>query len=377
MIRVLQVLTIMNRGGAETMIMNYYRAIDRSKVQFDFLLHRQEKGAYDDEIEALGGKIYRLFPISPKNYKAYKTAVHDFLLEHKEYRIIHSHLNALSFIILKEATQLGVPVRIAHSHIAVESSVLKKVFKKNTDILGTVKDFIQHRLRKKVAKYATHYFACGEKAGLWLYGQANLSKVFVMNNAIDSSVFTYDKSISDATKASLGLVNKKVIGHVGRFNEQKNHFFLIDIMKHLVAIDDSYRLLLIGEGNLKEKIKAKVNQYNLQEHVVFMGVRTDINVLLQAIDLFVFPSLYEGLPVTLVEAQASGTRILASDTISTEVAITNLVHFESLLTTPKDWALKANQLIDYTKPNTHQEIISGGYDIYQNAKDIQSFYLKQ
>ncbi len=375
-IRILQVLTIMNLGGAETMIMNYYRHVDRTKVQFDFMLHRQERGFFDDEIESLGGKIYRMPAISPKNYSSYKNKLNTFFDTHPEYTIVHSHLNALSSIILKVAKNKGVPVRIAHSHLAVEPYVIKKIFKKNTDVLATVKDSIQSLIRHKVPKYANHYFSCGVKAGEWLFGKENAKKVKVINNAINSSLFIFDENKSHEVKKRLNISNKKVIGHVGRFNEQKNHFFLIKIFNEICKKDKDVILVLIGVGNLMQQIKEKVKQLNIEDRVLFLGLQKNIPELLQAFDFFLFPSLYEGLPVTLIEAQASGLPILTSNTVTSEVNITGLVNFKELDAPELLWAEEVLNRIDYNRKDTSIKIKNGGYDIYENAMQLQNFYLK-
>ncbi len=374
-IRILQVLTIMNRGGAETMIMNYYRVINRSKVQFDFLLHRSEEGAFDKEILALGGKIYRMPAINPNNYFTYKKQLDLFFTEHNEYKIIHSHLNALSYIILGVAKKHNIPVRIAHSHLAVEPFALKKIFKKNTDILATVKDTIQSLIKSKVKKSATHYFSCGLKAGEWLFGKNNLNKITVINNAINASLFTYNPTIGAEAKKALHLEGKKVIGHVGRFNEQKNHFFLIKIFNEIYKSNKELHLVLIGDGNLKHLIEKETIKLNIGKNVHFLGLQDNIPYLLQAFDVFLFPSLYEGLPVTLIEAQASGIKVITSTTVTKEVAITDLITFVDLNKSEKEWAKIVLDTIDHTKENKYQEIVNNNYDIFENAKRLQTFYL--
>jgi glycosyltransferase involved in cell wall biosynthesis len=374
-IRVLQVLTIMNLGGAETMIMNYYRHLDRSKVQFDFLLHRKERGFFDDEIESLGGKIYRMSPINLKNYFVYKKKLKLFFDEHPEYSIVHSHLNALSSIILSVAKNKNIPYRIAHSHLAVESLVITKILKKNTDIKATIKDSIQSLVRGKVSKVATHYFACGEKAGNWLFGKKNKAKITIINNAINASLFTYNTATADKIKEEFGLNNKKVIGHVGRFNEQKNHFLLIKIFNEICRKDESCVLLLIGNGNLKDKIKEEAKRLNIDKKIYFLGLRDNIPELLQAFDLFLFPSLYEGLPVTLIEAQASGLKIVTSSTVTKEVDMTGLITYIDLEKPASYWAESVLYNINYNRRNTLDQIREGGYDIHENAKKLQGFYL--
>ncbi len=372
-IRILQVLTVMNLGGAETMIMNYYRNVDREKVQFDFLLHRPERGFFDDEIESLGGKIFRMPAISPKTYLSYKKQLNVFFKSHPEYSIVHSHLNALSCIILKVAKKYNIPVRIAHSHLAVEPFILKKILKKNTDVRATVKDATQSLIRHNVPKFATHYFSCGEKAGQWLFGKRN--GVTIINNAINSKKFAFDTEMSSSIKADLNITNKKVIGHVGRFNEQKNHFFLIRVFNEILKKNKNCVLMLIGDGNLKSAIEQEAEKLGISESILFLGVRKNIPELLQAFDVFLFPSLYEGLPVTLIEAQASGLNIVTSDTVTQEVNITNQTSFLSLKDPLEKWADITIASLDYNRMDTTDQIKKGGYDIYENAKNLQEFYL--
>lgn len=374
-IRVLQVLTIMNRGGAETMIMNYFRAIDKTKVQFDFLLHREEAGAFDEEILALGGKIYRMPPISPKNYFSYKRQLNNFFKNNNQYHIVHSHLNALSSIVLGVAKKHNIPIRIAHSHLAVEPLVIKNILKKNTDKIATLKDTIQNLVKYKVKKNATHFFSCGIKAGEWLFGNKNIQKVTIINNAINTSLFTYNPLTELEAKRFLKLEGKKIIGHVGRFNEQKNHFFLIKIFKEIYNLDKNIHLVLIGDGNLKPLIEKECINLNIHNNVHFLGLQDNIPFLLQSFNLFLFPSLYEGLPVTLIEAQAAGLKIVTSNTVTHEVDLTNLISFVELEKNEKEWAHIVLKNLTYTKENTFQNIVNNNYDIFENAKNLQTFYI--
>lgn len=376
-LRILQVLTIMNRGGAETMIMNYYRNIDRTKVQFDFLLHRQEQGSFDEEIISLGGKIYRMNAISPKNYLNYRRSLSQFFDQHPEYKIVHSHLNALSFIILQIAKKKKIPIRIAHSHIAVEAFAIKKIFTPNTDVKATIKDSIQSLIRHRVRKYASHYFACGKKAAIWLYGKKNLEKVTIINNAIDSSRFTFNQNTRKKIRQNFQIPeNAKLIGHVGRFDEQKNHFFIVKVFQELIKIESSAQLILIGDGGLRPKIENLISETSLTSKVHFLGIREDIPELLQAIDIILFPSLYEGLPLTLIEAQAAGLKIVASDTVAKEVDLTGLIMFKNLNEPAEKWAKLILENLDYPRNNNHKLIVKGNYDINSNAKKLQQLYQK-
>ncbi|WP_203258688.1 glycosyltransferase family 1 protein [Hyunsoonleella ulvae] len=372
--RVLQVLTIMNRGGAETMIMNYYRNMDRSKVQFDFLLHREERGAFDDEIESLGGKIYRMPPISPNNAFKYRAKLKEFFKTH-HYSVVHSHLNGLSYYVLKAAKQAGTKTRVAHSHIAIEPITIGSFFAPNKRLVFTIKDCIQNLLKKKVLKVATNYFACGTSAGKWLFGEHEMDKVNVINNAIDSSNFVFNSDKAQEIKKDLNLENKRIIGHVGRFDDQKNHFFLIDIFNEIHNKNSEIDLVLIGEGHLKNQVIEKVKKYKLEKNVHFLGVRNDVHELLNGMDIILFPSLYEGLPVSLIEAQASGLRILTSNTVTSKINVTGLVHFRSLDDSAVEWANLLLNLIDYKRENMKKKIIEANYDIKSNALVLQKFYL--
>jgi len=276
-IRVLQVLTSMSKGGAEAMIMNYYRNIDRSKVQFDFLLHRQESYAFDHEIENLGGKIHRLPPISITKYSNYKKELKKFFETHPEYNIVHSHLNALSFLILKYARKT-CKVRIAHSHTSINPFSIFKLHKRNVHTKRTLKNFLYHQIRSFTSKYTTHKFACGQKAGEWLYGKNKNFKI--INNAIDTSMFIYDKKKSDSMKEELNVEDAYVIGHVGRFDNPKNHYFLIDVFHEILKKEPKAKLLLVGNGDLQDSIKnfMNLNQPESEWAELALKLRNNIKV---------------------------------------------------------------------------------------------------
>lgn len=357
-IRVLHIVTNMNRGGLETMIMNYYRSIDKSKVQFDFLVHREQRADYDDEIETLGGKIYRLPILNPLS-NHYLKSIDNFFKEHKEYKIVHSHLDCLSSIPLKYAKQNGVPFTIAHSHNASQDKNLKYI--------------IKLMAKRKISKYADELFACSKKAGQWMF---NTDNFITLNNAINSKEYAYNEKKSKDLKEALGLSNKFVIGHVGRFFKQKNHTFLIDIFKELSQINEDAVLMLVGGGELEEEIKNKVNELGLSDKVLFLGVRDDIPDLMQVMDVFLLPSLYEGLGIVLIEAQASGLKCIISDTIPDDGIITNNVTKVSLNKSPKEWSKEINNFRNYDRNNTIEEIKTNKFDIDLNVEWLQNYYLK-
>ncbi len=360
-IRVLQVVTHMNRGGLETMLMNYYRNIDRSKIQFDFLTHRpeNEKKDYDDEIRSLGGKIYHMPVLNPFS-PSYMKSLDKFFKEHKEYQIVHSHLDCLSAYPLKAAKKNGVPVRIAHSH--------------NTSQERNLKYLIKDYSKRQIPKYATHLFACGQEAGKWMFGK---HKFQIMNNAIDAKKFIYNEEVRMEKRKELGIEGKFVIGHVGRFNLQKNHEFLIHCFEAFAEKNSDTVLLLIGNGDLQERAKLQVKAYDLEDNVRFLGLREDIPQLLQAMDLFLFPSLFEGLPVTLVEAQAAGIPCVISDTITDEIMITDRISKVPLDADINQWLDVISSYKQSPRKDTMSEIVEHGFDIEKNARWLEEFYINE
>lgn len=360
-IRILHIVTIMNRGGLETMLMNYYRKINRDRIQFDFLVHRQEEGAYDKEILALGGKIYRMPPINPIKHHIYLSEVKKFFNEHNEYQIIHSHINTYSMYIIREAKKHNIPVRIVHSHIAKY-----KLDKKLPFYLYT---------KFKVHAYVTDKFTCGEEAGQWLFGN-KVNNVKVLPNAIDSKKFIFCEKRSKELRQQLNLENKFIIGHIGRFNEQKNHVFLINIFNEIYKKNKNARLILVGEGKLKNKIEKQIKDMGLENVVYLLGVREDIPDILMLFDVLLFPSLYEGLPVSIIEAQASGVRCILSDKVAKETAITNLVEFIGLEESIDVWRDRVLKYVNgYKRINRYSELVKAGYDIENNVKWLEEFYI--
>lgn len=354
----------MNRGGAETMLMNYYRQIDRKKIQFDFLTHRSEPKAYDDEIRALGGEIYHLPPVNPFGFNGYKGELKKFFIKHKEYKIVHSHLDTLSAYVLKEAKEAGIPIRIAHSH--------------NTRVDFDFKFPIRVYSRSKLEKSANKYFACSKEAGRWLFRNKKIDNVTVLNNAINVKSYEYDKQKALEVKRSLNLEDKLVIGHIGRFNKQKNHEFLIDIFYEVYKKNKKSILLLVGDGILKSQIYEKASKLNLSDNIKFLGVRSDVTDLVQAFDVFLFPSLYEGLPVTLIEAQAAGLKCIASDSITKDCDLTGNIEFLNLKDSPKKWAEKVLSVHDsYVRTDISELIKKGGFDIEENIKWLEEFYINE
>lgn len=361
-IRVLQVLGRMNRGGAETMIMTLYRNIDRSKVQFDFLVHTNETCDYDAEIEALGGNIYRVPRYTVKNHLAYKQSFNQFFEKHKEFKMVHCHINSTAAIVAKIAKKHDRTI-IVHSHnTSYESGFSNRI-----------KELLQLPLKNE--KNTDFRFACGKEAGEWLFGKSEFK---VINNAIDSEKFVFNGEIRNKIREQYGIQDKFVIGNVARFNEQKNHTFLVDIFYEVHKENQNAVLMLVGDGELREEIEDKVEKLGLKSSVIFAGVQANVNEILMGMDVFLFPSLFEGLPVTLIEAQATGLQLMISDTISKEVDLTGLVNYISLENTASNWSEKCLNVNDNFKRMSVQDtIIKAGYDISTNAIAFKEFYLME
>ena len=366
-VHVLVLDTVMDRGGAEAMIMNYMRNINRDIIKFDFLTNRDYRAAYEDEIESLGGKVYHMCPMYPGKFHRYKKEVREFLKEHPEYKIIHSNLEERSYLSLKVAKKMGVPVRISHSH--------------NRPLGINPKLIVRYYFRFMLKFYNTHMFACGEEAGDWLYGKKNRSNVTIMNNAVDANQYRYNPEVSKEMKKQLGIEGKKVIGHVGRFFPQKNHDFLIDIFNEIHKKDKDTVLLLVGGGELddalKNQIKEKVRNLGLEDAVEFLGVREDVDRIVQTFDVFLLPSLFEGLPVTMVEAQAAGLPCVISDKVPIQCDLTGNVWVVPLEESPEKWAdVVLDKANNFEKRDTYQQIADAGFDIKSQAKWLEEFYVK-
>lgn len=362
-IRIAQIIGKWLGGGVEAVVMNYYRHLDHSKVQFDFICDDDSTNIPYDEIEKLGGKVI-LIPPYQKVFK-YQKELRRVLRDGK-YKIVHSHINTLSVFPLYAAKKVGVPVRIAHSH----STTNKKEWKKN---------LLKQVLRPFSKKYATNYMCCSELAGRWLFGDKayDEGKVYLLNNAIDLDKFKYDKKIGDKKRKELGIKEDTiVIGHIGRFVAQKNHNFLIDIFNQFHKKEKNSILLLAGQGPLQEEIKNKVRELGLDDSVKFLGQRNDANELYQVFDVFLLPSLYEGLPVVGVEAQASGLLCFFSDDMTKETKVLDSTVFMSLSNTAEEWAGEIlTNLKDYKRINTKSEVSDNGFDIEIEARKLEKYYI--
>jgi len=358
-VRILIENTTMNLGGAESLIMNIYRKIDRSKLQFDFILHCKEKTAFEDEIQALGGRIYRLPAFKVVNILSYRKAFRNFFREHREYKVIHGHAMNTASIYLDEANKAGLHT-IAHSHTTSNGKGPS----------AWIRDFFKRNLYR-IAEYR---FACSEEAGKWLFRDKASFKV--IRNGIISENFIFNAQSRKKIREEFHIDSSAtVIGNVGNLLASKNHSFLIDIFSCYLKKNSNSYLLIVGSGSLKEELEEKAARLGIQKNVIITGARRDVNQILNAMDYFVFPSVFEGLPVTLVEAQCNGLKCFISDTISDEVVLTDLVSKKSLDANAQAWADAIPDSPDCERKDMSEAIKKAGFDITETARQLQDFYL--
>ena len=362
-IRVLHVVVNMNRGGAETLLMNLYRNIDRSKVQFDFLTCKP--GVFDEEIQDLGGKIHRIPYISDVGHFRYRKELNIFFEENKHYAIVHSHMDKMSGFVLHAAKKAGIPTRISHSHnTQSEGGLVTKLYKWYAG--------------QYIFPNATNFFACSSEAANWLFPR-KAEMALILKNGIEHEQFAYSDEVRKNIREELLIDDQTfVLGHVGRFNLQKNHSYLLDIFSNYHSINSKSKLILVGDGPLRNEIEQKAKNLGIEKDVLFLGVRSDINCLLQAFDVFVFPSLHEGLPVSLIEAQGAGVPCVISDVISKEVDLEiNLVEYAPLHNL-QDWINKIKRVASKSNSRYLQKdaLSVKGYDIKKTAIEVENFYSK-
>lgn len=360
MLRVLQVIHAMNLGGAENFIMNIYRNIDRSRVQFDFLVSRQ--GGFDDEIRQLGGQIWRVPYVNTVGPIKYRMELLRFFSEHPEYQLVHSHLDMVSGEVVSCAKKTGSRYCITHSH--------------NTDTTGNFAvKIVKRYYQRKIVSYADWRLACSEQAGKWLYGD----QVFVVvNNAIQMEKFFFDETRRVALRKQYHIPeNVCVIGHVGRFSRVKNHSFLVRLFKHYVQKHSDSVLLFCGDGEEKETIQRQVSDWGLKEKVIFCPASTEVYNMYQMMDVFVFPSYYEGMSLVMVEAQTNGLPIVASDSIDPKSALTSNVSFVNLKGDLAAWEREIDVARKRGRCDEREKIEKAGFDVRKAAGILQECYLQR
>lgn len=359
-IRILHIVQRMEAGGTQAFLMNLYRNIDRTKVQFDFLVEYDNKEFYDDEIINLGGKIYYTNFRKTLNVIKFKKEISKILEEHNEYKIIHIHATAIGRICVDVAKKYKIPVIIAHTH--------------NNGAVKDWKYIPKIILRRLYLNGPTDFFACSEDAGKYTFKN---KKFKVIHNAIDTKKFLHNEKIRKEIRKELNLDDNFVIGNVGRLHEQKNQSFLIDIFYSFQKKNKKSKLIIVGKGPLENELKNKVKKLCIEDKVIFLGNRSDMDRIYQAMDAFVLPSLFEGLGIVAIEAQAAGLPVIASLNVATEANVTKNIIKIGLDKPIDEWIDAITNIKVTDKLSIFDEIKKAGYDIEENAKIMQKFYIKK
>lgn len=360
--RILHVVSSMNAGGMETMIMNYYRHLDRTKYQFDFMIHDPNPVFFEKEIASLGGKIYRVSPQRPNPFKNHKEI--RALLKTHHFDAIHVHQGITYFYPLKYAKKIGIPNRIVHNHGI------------NRQFLKYLKLYNNLYARKRISSLGNHFIACSETVLNHLFSNQIIQKkqYIILPNAIDVEKFCYDEQKRDSIRKEFHIGEEKVFLHIGTFTKPKNHVFMLEAFNSYVKKDPQAKLLLVGEGILKSEVEHFVQDSHLQNNVIFTGVRQDVPALLSAADAMLFPSLYEGLPLTLIEAQSSGIPILASDQVSKECGLTDLISFLPIHDS-NIWVTEMERIPKNTQRKLYQDkMLNTDFSIKKSIRILEKLY---
>ena len=388
---VLHVVGRLDIGGAESRIMDLYRNIDREKVQFHFVQHTKDRCAFEDEVERLGGRVYRIPRFNVKNYFTYKKAWKELFQNHPEIKVVQGHMTSTAAIYLPIAKKSGVEITIAHARSAGVDPGLK----------GHLTRFLRRNLYKK----CDYRFTCSEMAGQAVFGDQNLipRKATFIPNAIDVDKFKFHQETRDQIRYELGIGDKFVIGHVGRFSHMKNHSYMLKVLEQCIKIEKEQKLsetvlMFLGDGELKEEIMEQAVSMGISSRVLFMGNKRDVHRYYQVMDYFLLPSLYEGLPGTAVEAQASGLPGIMSDSVTKEAVVTDLLQMRSIKEDPMLWAREImaknagcekilgemQKVSEGTEDTLHKAksrscyakaVKQASFDVKEQAKRMQEFYL--
>ncbi len=356
--RVLIVMTTaLGLDGISSMVLNHFKHFHADQLEYEFVIWNEAPDDLRSEIESRGGIIHTL-PLRTKKPLQYYRALKRLMLE-RSYSIIHAQGNSSTlYLEMLAAKRAGIPNRIPHSHNSMCSYLT-----------------LHKLLKNRFSQSYTHAFACSKKAGDWLFR----GPYEIVNNGIELEKFTFKSEIRDQLRSAFGLNGKKVVGHVGNYNYAKNHDFLIDIFAALVNRDDTYRLILVGAGELMETVRQKIKKLELNAYVLILGPRTDAPDLFQAMDCLVMPSRFEGLPLVLVEAQASGVPCVVSDQITQEINITDLLTYVPLEKDPEQWAgiIAGLPRQDRCRKSIEagEKLRNAGYDIKLEARKLENRYL--
>lgn len=370
-VKVLYFVDRMLRGGIQTFVLDNMCHMNKDKVHIDYLL--LDDGVdyeLEDTLRDLGSNVFKLKDIwlrSVKDYIKYYKSLDAFFVENHDYKVVHMHSSSKNFMVLYFAKKYGIEVRIAHSHnIGFQSK-------------SKIQIMIGNLLKYPLKRYATHYFACSELAGEWMFGKkaVRAGKVTIVHNAVDVKKFAFDSDLRDKMRSKLNLENQLVIGHIGRFTDQKNHTFLIDIFLEIHKQKQNSKLILVGSGDKESEIKEKVDALGLSDSVLFVGFKSNVSDYMQSMDVFLFPSKFEGLGLVLIEAQAAGLPSFTSaNVVPEEAKVTNLLQYISLKESAETWS---KIILDTTleRKDTYNEICTAGYEIIGAAYKLEKFYLNR
>lgn len=362
-LRILQIMGIVRNGGVEAVILNYYKHVDKTKVQFDFVMHEGSNSSYISEAIKMGARVYEITPYT-KNILKFTYDIYKVIRDGK-YEIVHSNMNSMSMFPLLAAWIAGAKIRILHNHTTDSRT-------------EGLRSFVKRLLRPFAVMFANQYWACSKLAGIWMYGQKSVDNggVTIINNAIDLKKYAFNEECRKRLRKKFGLEGKFVVGHVGRFMKQKNHDLLIEIFKELVKHKSNAIMLLIGEGPLLENIQQKVNRLGLQNQVVFLGPRNDVHELYNSMDVFVLPSFYEGLPIVGVEVQANGLPLVCSSEVTRDVAVNDNVSFIPLEQGLNYWVDSIMLSKRVSSKDVGQSFLGSGFNIIEESKKLSRLYLR-
>lgn len=357
-IRILHMIGSFNLGGSQTMVLNLYRAMDREKVQFDFVLDHPQERELADQAEKLGARIYTVPAFTGTNFGQVRSAWDKLFTEHPEYKVLHSHVRSYASVYLPVAGKHGVKT-IIHSHSTSNGKGIKAL----------VKAAMQYPLRF----LADYYFSCSEEAGRWLFGDRIVdgNRHHIIKNAIDAGAYRIDDEVRAAYIQELGLSGKRVYAHVGRFHPAKNHGFLLRVFQKIQQQQKNAVLILAGDGELRGSIEEQIDALGIRDTVLLLGSRHDIPKLLQAADVFLFPSVWEGLGIVAVEAQAAGLPCICSDRVPKLVETTEHCRFLPL---EEDAWVRAALNTPCQRTDTYSQIVAAGYDVRTTAQWMEQFY---
>lgn len=365
-VKVLYFVDRMLRGGIQTFALENMRHMDRDKVQIDYLLLDDGKHyELEDTLNSLGSSIYKLKGIwlnTPIDYIRYKRALDAFFKDHFDYDIVHLHSSSKNWLVLYYAKRYGIPIRIAHAHnIDFQTQSRYKLFFANI-------------FKPLLKKYATDFFACSEAAGKWLFGN---KEFMVIKNAVDTKRFQFNQEKREQIRRELGITKNFVVGNVGRFSEQKNHSFLINVFDEIHKRKADAKLLLIGQGEKQVELEKQVRLLRLNDCVIFAGFHNNVEDYMSAMDVFVFPSHFEGLGLVLIEAQANGLPCYTSkDVVPLEAKVSEQLDYLPLDADAEYWAeniVKSNK----QRKNVIEQIKDAGYMITDTAAKLECFYINK